>query len=159
MATDKKRLYEGMFLVDSALAAADWNAAIGAVERVLSRAEADVVSLKKWDERKLTYAIKGKVRGTYILTYFKCDPEKLSPMERDVQLSEEIIRALFLKTDKMSDEDINQLTPLEQAEKEEAEAQKAKEEAMAKATAVEEEPAAEGSEGSADTAQTEEKAE
>ena len=149
METAIKRLYEGMFLVDSAEAASDWDGVIGAIEKVLSRADAEVVSLKKWDERKLAYEIKKKTRGTYILVYFNCDPLKISSIERDVQLSELILRVMILKTDQMSEEDIARETPLAKAEREQAEAaekaaEKATEEAAEKAAAeAAEEPAEE----------------
>lgn len=71
--TTAKRLYEGLFLVDSGLAAAQWDQIQGTIRRFLDRAEAEVVSMKKWDERKLAYDIRGKSRGTYILCYFECD--------------------------------------------------------------------------------------
>jgi len=111
--TALKRLYEGMFLVDSALAAQDWQKILNEVQRILDRAGAEVVSLKKWDERRLCYDIQGKSRGTYILVYFNCDTDKIKGIERDVQLSELITRVLTLRTDRMSKEDIERPTPLE----------------------------------------------
>ena len=140
METAIKRLYEGLFLIDSAKAASDWDGAIGAIEKVLSRAESEVVSLSKWDERRLAYDVKGKERGTYILTYFKCDPLKITAIERDVQLSEDILRVMVLTTDRMSQEDIERETPLGKTERMEKEAQervaaKAQERAEAEAVA------------------------
>lgn len=113
METVTKRLYEGMFLVDSGLAAADWQKVIDEIQRIMKRADAEVVSLKKWDERRMTYDIQGKSRGTYILVYFNCDTEKVKGVERDVQLSEMVMRVLVLRTDKMSTEDIEKPTPAE----------------------------------------------
>jgi small subunit ribosomal protein S6 len=109
-----------MFLVDSALAAQDWQKVIDEVNRILDRAGAEVVSLKKWDERRLCYDIHGKSRGTYILVYFNCDTEKVNNIERDVQLSELIVRSLVLRTDNMKTEDIEKPTPLEAVASEEA---------------------------------------
>ncbi|MBW8034786.1 MAG: 30S ribosomal protein S6 [Planctomycetes bacterium] len=111
------KLYEGLFLVDSADAAADWAGTIGAIEKVLSRAEAEVVSLNKWDERKLAYDVNGRGRGTYILSYFKCGPDKITSIERDVQLSEQIIRVMILTTDRMGEDDISKDTPAGVAER------------------------------------------
>lgn len=153
METAIKRLYEGLFLVDSAEAASDWDGMIGAIKKVLDRAGAEVVSLNKWDERKLTYEIKKKTRGTYILVYFNCDPLKIGGIERDVQLSELILRVMILTTDRMSEEDIARETPLAKIEREQAEAAEksaavvaeAEAAAAAKAEAVEEGPAAEES--------------
>jgi ribosomal protein S6 len=104
-----------MFLVDTALAAQDWQVILDEVQRIMDRAEAEVVSLKKWDERRLCYDIQKKSRGTYILVYFNCETGKIGGIERDVQLSELITRVLVLRTDRMSPEDLEKLTPLEAA--------------------------------------------
>ncbi|MHC5136923.1 MAG: 30S ribosomal protein S6, partial [Planctomycetota bacterium] len=136
--TALKRLYEGMFLVDSALAAQDWQVILDEVQRILDRAEAEVVSLKKWDERRLCYEVQKKNRGTYILVYFNCETSKIGGIERDVQLSELIVRVLVLRTDRMTPEDLEQLTPLEATAAEEAEraaAAEARAEAAAEAKA------------------------
>ena len=115
METVVKRLYEGMFLVDSGLAAQEWQKVIDEIQRMMTRADADVVSLKKWDDRRMTYDIRGKSRGTYILVYFNCDPEKVKGVERDVQLSELLMRVMILRTDRMSQKDIEKSTPAEMA--------------------------------------------
>ena len=106
MKTDTKRLYEAMFLVDSAQAASDWGGVIASIEKILKKAERDIVSIRKWDERKLAYEIKGHSRGTYILCYFRANGEKIQDIERDVQLSEQIMRVLILSADHMTQEDI-----------------------------------------------------
>jgi small subunit ribosomal protein S6 len=106
-----KRTYEGLFLVDSGEAAADWKQVTGAIEKILSRSEAEVVSLRKWDDRRLAYEINKKNRGTYILVYFDCDPDRIGSIERDVQLSEHVIRVLILRTDRMTSEMMDKATP------------------------------------------------
>jgi small subunit ribosomal protein S6 len=95
-----KRLYEGMFLVDSALATADWEGTLGVVDNILKRADAEVVAIRKWGERKLAYDIEHKTRGTYILAYFKADGRRITGIEKDVVLSEKIMRVLILTTEK-----------------------------------------------------------
>ncbi len=111
METAAKKLYEAMFLVDSAQAAADWDGTMGAIETVFKRADAEVVSMKKWDERKLCYDINHKSRGTYILSYFKVTSDKIAGIEKDVLLSEKIVRVLVLTTEdrpeEMIEKDIN----------------------------------------------------
>jgi len=95
-----KRLYEGMFLVDSALATADWEGTLAVVENILKRADAEVVAIRKWGERKLAYDIDHKTRGTYILAYFKAEGPRIAGIEKDVLLSEKIMRVLILGTEK-----------------------------------------------------------
>jgi small subunit ribosomal protein S6 len=106
-----------MFLVDSALAAADWEGVVSTVRTILERAEAEIVSLRKWDERKLVYDISGKSRGTYVLSYFRAEGNRIRDIERDVQLSEKVMRALILNTEQMTPEDIEKETSAIKAEK------------------------------------------
>lgn len=116
METIVKKLYEAMFLVDSAQAASDWDGITGAIETILKRAEAEIVSMKKWDERRLAYDIQKKSRGTYILCYFRADGQKISAIERDVKLTERIMRVLILSAETRSQEDVDKATPAEQVE-------------------------------------------
>ena len=126
METVSKNLYEGMFLVDSALAASDWDGVLDLIKNILTRSEAELVSLNKWDERKLAYEIEKKSRGTYLLCYFKVAGEKVKDIERDVRLSEKIMRVLILSTESMTQEDLDRETPVMAAERREAEAAAAK---------------------------------
>jgi len=114
----KKKMYEGMFLVDSAEAGANWDGVIAAIRRILEKAEVEIVSIRKWDDRKLAYEIKGKARGTYILCYFRADGQRNQDIEKAVQLSEKIIRVLILSAEQMTAEDIEKDTPAIRAEKE-----------------------------------------
>ncbi len=109
--TATKRLYEGMFLVDSGRAARDWAGVMNAIETILAKSDAEIVSLQKWDERPLAYAI-GKVeRGTYILAYFRLDRQRVREIEREVKLSERIMRALILSAEDRTEADISKDTP------------------------------------------------
>jgi small subunit ribosomal protein S6 len=95
-AKGEPKLYEAMFLVDSAEATTDWDGITTAIKNILEKASAEIVSIRKWDDRKLAYEINGKSKGTYILCYFRAEGSKLRDIERDIQLSERIMRALIL---------------------------------------------------------------
>ena len=111
MSSSLKQTYEAMFLVDSAEATANWSETLTAVNTVMERAEAEVISLRKWDERRLIFEIAGCKRGTYILCYFKSDPSAISGIERDVQLSELLLRVLILRADQITEESMQAPTP------------------------------------------------
>lgn len=121
----KRKLYEGMFLVDSAQAA-DWDATKAVLEGVLKRANAEILEMKKWDDRRLAYEINKKARGAYILCYFNADCDKIHDVEKAVQLSEQIMRVLILNTEQMSEDDMKRDTPAMKAEKEVAAAEEAR---------------------------------
>ncbi len=108
---ETKRVYEALFLVDSALAASQWDHINEVINKILARAQARVISIRKWDERKLAYEIDRKTRGTYILAYFECNSSMVRQLERDVQLSEEIMRVLVVRTDRMTQEEMEKPTP------------------------------------------------
>ena len=120
-----RKLYEGMFLVDSAQAA-DWDATKAVLEGVLNRANAEILEMKKWDDRRLAYEINKKTRGTYILCYFNADCDKIQDVEKGAQLSDQIMRVLILNTEQMSEDDMKKDTPLVKAEKEVAAAEEAR---------------------------------
>ena len=117
-----KRLYEAMFLVDSAEAASDFEAVQSNIKRILERSDAEIAVMRKWDERRLAYEIQRKNRGTFILVYFNAETDKISSIERDVQLSEQVMRVLIIRADHISGEDMDKATPLMMAEKAEQEA-------------------------------------
>ncbi|HBG78227.1 MAG: 30S ribosomal protein S6 [Phycisphaerae bacterium] len=117
METVTKRLYEALILVDSAEAIADWQGINDHIKKILDRSEVEIVSMRKWDERPLAYEIEGKKRGTYILVYFNCATEKLTVIERDFQLSERVVRALILRGDHITKEDMEKDTPFQMFEK------------------------------------------
>jgi small subunit ribosomal protein S6 len=95
-----------MFLVDSAEATTDWDGVIATIKNILEKAGAEIVSIRKWDDRKLAYEINGKGKGTYILCYFRAAGSKLQDIERDIQLSERIMRVLILCAEHRQAEDV-----------------------------------------------------
>jgi small subunit ribosomal protein S6 len=58
-----------------------------------------VLAARLWDERKLAYPINGHKKGVYWLTYFKMPGGGLTALERQCEITDEIIRKLVLKVD------------------------------------------------------------
>ncbi len=127
MDTATKRLYEGLFLVDTAIASSDWDGISNEIKGIIEKRGGEVVDLKKWDERKLAYEIDDKTRATYILVYFNCVTDGLAKIERDINLSENLMRAMILRADAFGEDDIKKDTPLEAQQRAAQEAKEAKE--------------------------------
>lgn len=109
---ETKRLYECLYLIDPALAAGSWDEIVGKITAQIEKRGGEIVSLKKWDERQLAYEIEGKTRGTYILVYCKCEPSAITSIERDNNLSEDIMRTMILRADFItSDEQMDKKAP------------------------------------------------
>lgn len=95
------RLYEGMFIISDTIAGADWEGAVNHIQDLLKNRGAEILNSQKWDERKFAYKLKGHRRGTYLLTYFNAPEDSIIHMKRDLQLSDNVLRSLIVKTDKI----------------------------------------------------------
>jgi ribosomal protein S6 len=89
-------IYEGMFLLDSARAAKDWEGTEALVTGVLTRYGAKILIKDRWDERKLAYPVKKQRRGTYFLAYFDAPTKSVAEIRRDLLLTDGVVRFLML---------------------------------------------------------------
>jgi len=96
-----------MFLFDPALGS-EWGKVEAEVNRLMERCGARVIMWGKWDERRLAYPIKQHKRAVYVLVYFQADADKIVGLERDVQLSEVVLRSLVLRADHVSEEQMSE---------------------------------------------------
>ena len=92
-------VYEGMFILDPAKFARDPGAAAQQVADLITTHGGTVLAARLWDERKLAYPINGHKKGVYWLTYFKMPGGGLTSLERQCEITDEIIRKLVLKVD------------------------------------------------------------
>ena len=102
------RRYEAMFLFDTP-AAHDWAGIDQEVRRLCDRIGAQVLVCLKYDERKLAFEIRRRKRGTYVLVYMDAPPERIGDLERDVQLSEVILRIIIVRAENLTEEKLAQL--------------------------------------------------
>ena len=105
MTEKRSYTYEAMFLIGQA-AAADLSGVIEHIKEILSRGHAEIIAMRKWDERRLAYEIKKQKRGLYILCYFKAPNDQLGHIERDCNLSEKVLRALILRADHLTQDEM-----------------------------------------------------
>ena len=102
--------YEAMFLFGQS-AAQDLEGAIKQVRSIVERHGGEVLVLKKWDERKLAYEIGRQKRGTYLICYYSGPGSSISAIERDVNLSENILRVLLVKADHLNKKEMEAVEP------------------------------------------------
>lgn len=92
-------VYEGMFILDSNRYSRDQTGVSGQLPEMIEKLGGEMLASRLWEERRLAYPIDGHRKGTYWLTYFKLDSGQLPQLNRQCQLSESIVRSLFLKVD------------------------------------------------------------
>jgi len=100
------KLYEGLFLMSQSAVSAGLNSAIDTVRGMLDRVDCEVLCLSKWEERKLCYPIENQKRGTFLLTLFKVKPTQIVNIERDCNLSEDVLRVMMTRADHMGETEI-----------------------------------------------------
>jgi len=92
-------VYEGMFILDPTKFSRDPGAATQQVSDLITQHGGTVLAARLWDERKLAYPIKGHKKGIYWLTYFTMPGGGLTALERQCEITDEIIRKLVLRVD------------------------------------------------------------
>jgi small subunit ribosomal protein S6 len=92
-------VYEGMFILDSNRYARDQVGVSGQITEMIQKLGGEILASRMWEERRLAYPVNGHRKGTYWLTYFKLESGNLTPLNRQCQLSESILRTLFLKVE------------------------------------------------------------
>src|SRR5438876_12166136 len=87
---EENQPYEAMFLFPAG-ASADLENTLKTARGIIERHGGEIIVLKKWDERKLAYEMKKNKRGLYVIAYFTAPGPAVGAIERDVNLSEDIL--------------------------------------------------------------------
>jgi len=104
----KNAQYEAMFLFPAGV---ELENATKIVRTSIERHGGEILVLKKWDERKLTYEIGKHKRGLYVIAYFTAPGTAIGPMERDAKLSEEVVRILVTDASHLNKDEMEAVEP------------------------------------------------
>jgi small subunit ribosomal protein S6 len=88
-----------MFILDSNRYGRDPETVSTQIPAMIEKLGGEILVSRLWEERRLAYPIKGQRKGTYWLTYFRLDSSRLLEVRRQCQITEDIVRVLFLKVD------------------------------------------------------------
>ncbi len=94
-----ENVYEGMYIFDPGRFARDSANIADRIGKMIEEVGGNVLVSRLWEERRLAYPIKGNRKGTYWLTYFRVDSDKLTKLTRQCDISDDILRYLFIKID------------------------------------------------------------
>ncbi len=101
MTEERINAYEGLFLFPQAVGG-ELQFAVDHIREILAKSDAQIISLSKWDERRLAYEINGNKRGVYFLVYFKALRTALVAIERSCNLSETLLRSMMVRADHLT---------------------------------------------------------
>lgn len=94
-----RNVYEAMFILDSTRFGRDPDGISSQLVDMIQKAGGEILVSRLWEERRLAYPIKGRRKGTYWLIYLNLDGLKLAGLRRQFDITETILRFLFLKID------------------------------------------------------------
>ncbi len=103
MTEQRINVYEGLFLFPQAVGG-ELQFAVDHIQEILAKSDAQIISLCKWDERRLAYEINGNKRGVYFLVYFRALRSALVSIERSCNLSETLLRSIIVRVDHLTQE-------------------------------------------------------
>jgi len=94
-----QNVYENLVILDSNKYAQN-PAEMGAqIPNLVTKFGGEVLVSRLWTEQKLAYPVDGHKKGTYWLTYFRLDSQKLIEFSREIRINETIMREMTLKVD------------------------------------------------------------
>lgn len=93
------RTYELVFIAQPDLDEEHLNALVEHVQQVITTHGGQVVKLEQMGRRKLAYPIKKRREGHYVLIHAGLERPAIAELERDLKLSEDVLRYLLFRLD------------------------------------------------------------
>ena len=93
------RDYELAFIIKPTIEGDDVTAVVDTVSEYVGAINGEVASVDVWGRRDLAYAINNYREGTYVLLQTKMPPVSVDELERNLKLSEDVIRYLLVKVE------------------------------------------------------------
>jgi small subunit ribosomal protein S6 len=93
--------YECMVLLDNREVRQGWDTLKDNVAGMLTKHGASIISSRVWEERKLAFPIQRQLRGTYLLVYFDAPTNEITPINRELEMAEPVMRHLVTVCDEI----------------------------------------------------------
>ena len=93
------RDYELVFVIRPDIAEENLGTTVDKLSQAMTGKGSVISGIERWGKRKLAYPIKHFLEGNYVLIRFKTKPSVSKEIEANLQITEEIIRYLMVKTE------------------------------------------------------------
>ena len=98
---DERSLYEGMFIISAKLSDDARNKALEKIKTLITNAGGENHTIHEMGRKRLAYEIDNHREGYYYLIYFSVNPDSIGDLWSEFHLSEDLIRFMTMKTDKI----------------------------------------------------------
>ena len=93
------RNYELAFIIQPTVDDEGVTSVVDQVTQYVQAINGEVTSVDVWGRRNLAYPIRNYREGVYVLFQAKLSPDSLVELERNLKLSEDVIRYLLVKVE------------------------------------------------------------
>jgi len=93
------RDYEIMFIVEPTLSDSDIETIQERLRELAVSRGAEVKKLAVWERRRMAYPIKGRRDGIYVLAELKANPSVVKELDRQLSVTENVLRHMVVKLD------------------------------------------------------------
>lgn len=93
------REYELVLVIDPEIEDEQVSATVDRMKQLVTSRGGEVTNVNPWGKRRLSYPIKSRTEGNYVVTHFRIDPSQAAELEAALRLSEEVLRHLLVRTE------------------------------------------------------------
>jgi small subunit ribosomal protein S6 len=86
-----------MLIVDPDVDETALNGVVDRVSGIITTRGGEVKNVDRWGRRRLTFEIKRRTEGQYVVMRFLAEPEAVEQLERNLHLADEVIRHKVVK--------------------------------------------------------------
>ncbi len=90
--------YEVTYILDTKLGDEASTAIMEKFATIVNDNEGEVRQVKPWGKRRFAYELKGRREGLYVTMQFGAKPDTMAEVRRQMLLSDDVLRSLFLAT-------------------------------------------------------------
>jgi len=91
------RDYEILYIVRPELDEQQVQEAVASVNRLIENVQGTVLKTDVWGKRKLAYEVRHLREGTYVLTDFRVEPDRIPEVEATIKISDAVFRHLIVR--------------------------------------------------------------
>ena len=103
------RTYETIFIAHPDLVEEEVKALIDKMKGIIENLNGQLVKVEEWGRRKLAYKLKKLTRGYYVLIRFLGNGEVLAEIERNLRLSDGVLKYQSIKLNEKAPEEAQPL--------------------------------------------------
>lgn len=103
MSSNKRSLYEGMYILSATLSDDSRAKAFEKITKCIEEKGGEIKKVHDLGRKKLAYSIKGRREGHYYVVFFEAVPSSISGLWTEYHLHEDLVRFSTMKVEEVKE--------------------------------------------------------